>query len=86
MHLSIQTRIYCNSLVFNLQWRVELDEILEVAQVDSEQWVSMLAESMKTLPATGSLNTNILEVDENRRIFSDLVNDLRKLGKFPTSW
>jgi negative elongation factor A len=54
---------------------------LEVAQVDSEQWVSMLAEMMKTLPSTGSLNTEIGDVDENRRIFSDLVNDLRKLGK-----
>lgn len=54
---------------------------MEVAQVDSEQWVSMLAEMMKTLPSTGSLNTEIGDVDENRRIFSDLVNDLRKLGK-----
>lgn len=54
---------------------------MEVAQVDSEQWVSMLAEIMKTLPGTGSLNTSIGDVDENRRIFSDLVNDLRKLGK-----
>jgi negative elongation factor A len=60
---------------------VELEEILEVAQVDSEQWVSMLAEVMKTFPATGSLNTDICEIDENRRIFSDLVNDLKKLGK-----
>lgn len=65
------------------QWHVELEEILEVAQVDSEQWVSMLAEIMKTFPSTGSLNTETMEYDENRRIFLDLVNDLRKLGKFP---
>ncbi|KAJ9597800.1 hypothetical protein L9F63_011342, partial [Diploptera punctata] len=63
------------------EWRTELDEILEVAQVDSEQWVSMLAEIMKTLPSTGSLNTDIGYIDENRRIFSDLVNDLKKLVK-----
>jgi hypothetical protein len=44
----------------------------------------MLAEIMKTLPGTGSLNTSIGDVDENRRIFSDLVNDLRKLGKKAT--
>ncbi|KAJ9600662.1 hypothetical protein L9F63_026198 [Diploptera punctata] len=30
---------------------LNLDEILEVAQVDSEQWVSMCAEIMKTLPS-----------------------------------
>ncbi|CAG2061796.1 unnamed protein product, partial [Timema podura] len=65
-------------------WQVELEEILEVAQLDSEQWVSMLAEGMKTLPATGSLNTEIGDVDENRRIFSDLVNDLRKLVRKQT--
>ncbi|KAK7863753.1 hypothetical protein R5R35_011156 [Gryllus longicercus] len=63
------------------EWCVELEEILEVAQVDSEQWVSMLAEIMKTFPSTGSLNTEIGSIDENRRIFSDLVNDLRKLVK-----
>uniref|UniRef100_A0A1B6FNQ7 HDAg domain-containing protein n=1 Tax=Cuerna arida TaxID=1464854 RepID=A0A1B6FNQ7_9HEMI len=61
------------------EWRVELEEILEVAQVDSEQWVSMLAEMMRTIPTTGSFNDEISENDENRRIFSDLVNDLRKL-------
>nr|CAD7460038.1 unnamed protein product [Timema tahoe] len=66
------------------EWQVELEEILEVAQLDSEQWVSMLAEGMKTLPATGSLNTEIGDVDENRRIFSDLVNDLRKLVRKQT--
>lgn len=58
-----------------------MEEILEVAQMDSEPWVSMLAEIMKTLPSTGSLNTDIRDVEENKRIFSDLVNDLKKLGK-----
>lgn len=61
------------------EWKVELEEIVEVAQVDSEQWVSMLAEMMKTLPATGCLNTVISENEQNKRIFSDLVNELRKL-------
>ncbi|KAK6622247.1 hypothetical protein RUM43_012579 [Polyplax serrata] len=63
------------------EWRGELEEILEVAQMDSEPWVSMLAEIMKTLPSTGSLNSDIRDVEENKRIFSDLVNDLRKLVK-----
>ncbi|XP_047110959.1 negative elongation factor A-like isoform X1 [Schistocerca piceifrons] len=63
------------------EWSSELEAILEVAQGDSEQWVSMLAEIMKTFPATGSLNTEIGENEENKRIFTDLVNDLRKLVK-----
>ncbi|XP_008473513.1 negative elongation factor A [Diaphorina citri] len=63
------------------EWKVELEEILEVATVDTEQWVSMVAELMKTYPATMSLNTEIGEIVENKRIFSDLINDLRKLVK-----
>lgn len=50
--------------------------------MDSESWVSMLAEIMKTLPSSGSLNSDIRDVEENKRIFSDLVNDLKKLGNF----
>ncbi|XP_044726982.1 negative elongation factor A-like [Chrysoperla carnea] len=63
------------------EWRIELEEIIEVAGLDSELWVSMLAEAMKTFPATGSLNTEITDADETRPIFSDLVNELRKLVK-----
>ncbi|XP_034936915.1 negative elongation factor A-like [Chelonus insularis] len=63
------------------EWRSELEEIIEVASLDSELWVSMLSEAMKTFPATGSLNTDITDLDEHRPIFSELVNDLRKLLK-----
>ncbi|XP_043268917.1 negative elongation factor A [Venturia canescens] len=63
------------------EWRAELEEIIEVASLDSELWVSMLSEAMKTFPSTGSLNTDITDLDEHRPIFGDLVNDLRKLLK-----
>uniref|UniRef100_T1IIP8 HDAg domain-containing protein n=1 Tax=Strigamia maritima TaxID=126957 RepID=T1IIP8_STRMM len=58
------------------EWRVELEEILEIALADGDQWVSMLAEILKTYPATGTLN---LEVEENSKIFTDLVADLKKI-------
>ncbi|XP_023244939.1 negative elongation factor A isoform X2 [Copidosoma floridanum] len=60
------------------EWRVELEEIIEVASLDSELWVSMLSEALKTLPSTGSLNTDLRDFDERRSIFSELINDLRK--------
>lgn len=60
---------------------MELEEIIKVAALDSELWVAMLAETMKTFPSTGSLNTEISDHDEVRPIFTDLVNDLRKLVK-----
>ncbi|XP_011505173.1 PREDICTED: negative elongation factor A [Ceratosolen solmsi marchali] len=63
------------------EWRIELEEIIEVACLDSELWVSMLSEAMKTFPSTGSLNTDISDLDEHRPIFGELVNDLRKLLK-----
>ncbi|GAB0086506.1 negative elongation factor A [Sergentomyia squamirostris] len=61
------------------EWKKELEEIIEVAGLDSELWVSMVAETMKTFPATGSLNTEITDYDETRPIFTDMVNDLKKL-------
>lgn len=39
----------------------------------------MTAETMKTFPLTGSLNTEISDYEETRPIFTDMVNDLKKL-------
>lgn len=61
---------------------MELEEIIEVAHVDSELWVSMLAEIMKTFSASGTLNTVIQENEQNKRMFSDLIGDLKKLGLY----
>ncbi|KPJ19142.1 Negative elongation factor A [Papilio machaon] len=60
------------------EWRNELEEIIEVAAVDSDLWVAMLAEVLKTFPATGTLNTEIAEFDETRPIFSDMIGELRR--------
>lgn len=61
------------------QWKSELEDILEVALVDSDQWVSMLAELLKTYPSQGRVN---FEIEENVSVFTEVANDLRKLGKF----
>nr|CAG4637148.1 EOG090X08WB [Ceriodaphnia reticulata]SVE73036.1 EOG090X08WB [Ceriodaphnia reticulata] len=65
------------------EWRAELDEILEVAVVDGDPWVAMVAEILKTYPATGALNMEICSATDEytRKIFNDLANDLRKLVK-----
>ncbi|CAG4970822.1 unnamed protein product [Colias eurytheme] len=60
------------------EWKNELEEIIEVAAVDSDLWVAMLAEVLKTFPSAGTLNTEIAEFDETRPIFSDMINELRK--------
>lgn len=87
MKLIILNKIFSFAILFNviyvncvfLQWRIELEHIIDVAVGDSELWVAMLAEALKTYPSTGSLNTEIADLDEVRPIFTDLVNDLRKL-------
>ncbi|KAK4875061.1 hypothetical protein RN001_011483 [Aquatica leii] len=63
------------------EWRIELEQILDVAVGDSELWVAMLGEALKTYPSVGSLNTEIADLDEVRPIFTDLITDLRKLVK-----
>ncbi|KAL1422569.1 hypothetical protein MTO96_021977 [Rhipicephalus appendiculatus] len=60
------------------EWKTELEDILEVASADSDQWVSMLAELLRSFPGSGTLNFNI---EENSGVFVDLCNDLRKLVK-----
>jgi len=63
------------------QWKVQLEAILEVALVDSEPWVSMLADLLTTFPASGLLNTEVSVGDNNRKIFQDLLAELRKTLK-----
>ncbi|XP_026323047.1 negative elongation factor A [Hyposmocoma kahamanoa] len=60
------------------EWKNELEEIIEVAAVDSDLWVAMLAEVLKTFPSQGTLNTEIAEFDETRPIFSDMIGELRR--------
>jgi len=62
-------------------WRPQLEAILEVALEDSEPWVSMLADLMSTFPSTGQLNTEVTSPDSNRKIYSDLLSELRKTLK-----
>lgn len=62
-----------------------MEEILEVAMADCEQWVAMLAEIMKPYPSSGCLNYELsaAENEDNRRIFQDLVAEVtaeRKLN------
>ena len=41
-------------------WKTQLDGILSVAKEDSEPWVCMLAELIKTFPETGQLSYDVM--------------------------
>ena len=62
-------------------WRKELEDILDVAKEDSEPWVCMMAELLNTYPSTGQLNSDVQVPDTNRKIFTDLGADLKKVLK-----
>eukprot|EP00095_Tigriopus_kingsejongensis_P012407 maker-scaffold755_size101758-snap-gene-0.26 protein:Tk12407 transcript:maker-scaffold755_size101758-snap-gene-0.26-mRNA-1 annotation:"negative elongation factor" len=62
-------------------WKPQIDAILQVAQEDSEPWVAMLAELLKTYPASGQLNSDIRVPDTNRKLFTDLLTELKKVLK-----
>lgn len=63
------------------QWRRELENIITVAKDDSEPWVCMLAELIKTYPESGQLCSEVNVPDTNRKIFNDLLSDLKKALK-----
>jgi negative elongation factor A len=44
---------------------------------DTDQWVSMVGEILRTYPATGALN---LELEDNNGTFAEVLADLKKMG------
>jgi negative elongation factor A len=59
------------------QWKIELEEIIQLALNDSDQWVTVIGDILKTYPATGSLNCDI---DDCHTFFHEVINDVKKQG------
>ncbi|ESO98384.1 hypothetical protein LOTGIDRAFT_206245 [Lottia gigantea] len=60
------------------QWKVDLEEILAMAENDSDPWVCMVAEMLRTYPSTGTINC---ELEGFSNTFADVVTDLKKMMK-----
>ena len=56
-----------------------MEEILALALDDSDHWVSTVAEILQTFPENGALK---LDLDENNVAFAEILNDLKKVGKY----
>jgi len=84
MDLQPQVKLKLLLSLFHIQrrnleaWKSQLDGILAVAKEDSEPWVCMLAELIKTFPETGQLCSDVMVPESNRKIFFDLLSDLKK--------
>ena len=61
----------------SLQMKEALSEIIQLATVDSEPWVLMVADILKSFPETGSLN---LDLEEQNPNVQDILGELREKG------
>lgn len=61
-----------------LQWKSYLDEIIELAVDDRDQWVSTTGEILKTYPSTFLLNTGDLSGSST---FHSMYTELKRTGK-----
>ena len=55
-----------------------MEDILHQATEDTDQWVAVVGDILRTYPQTGTLNT---DVDSQHRFFNDVLSDLKKLGE-----
>lgn len=68
-------RLRCSSCLS--QMKEALSEIIQLATVDSEPWVLMVADILKSFPETGSLN---LDLEEQNPNVQDILGELREKG------
>ena len=59
------------------QWRDELEEILQMALHDTDQWVAMVGDILRAYPSTGALNS---QIEDHHAFFHEVLSDLKKLG------
>lgn len=60
-----------------LQMKEALMEIIQLATLDSDPWVLMVADILKSFPDTGSLN---LDLEEQNPNVQDILGELREKG------
>lgn len=68
----------CFTTLNSHQMKEALSEIIQLATVDSEPWVLMVADILKSFPETGSLN---LDLEEQNPNVQDILGELREKGE-----
>lgn len=57
--------------------KMALTEIIQLASLDSDPWILMVADILKSFPDTGSLN---LDLEEQNPNVQDILGELREKG------
>lgn len=81
LNLALLTSTIISSLTLSVQMKEALSEIIQLATVDSEPWVLMVADILKSFPETGSLN---LDLEEQNPNVQDILGELREKGGYTT--
>lgn len=68
--------VWCSACP-HLQMKGALLEIIQLASLDSDPWVFMVADILKSFPDTGSLN---LDLEEQNPNVQDILGELREKG------
>ncbi len=58
------------------EWRPEINEILQMAQDDTDQWVAMTGNIMRTFADSGTINS---DVDGHHHFFHEIAADMKKV-------
>lgn len=80
VHMHVHARTHPGSgLLSLLSWQMKgaLAEIIQLATLDSDPWVLMVADILKSFPDTGSLN---LDLEEQNPNVQDILGELREKG------
>lgn len=70
--------VACNWHLLSWQMKGALMDIIQLATLDSDPWVLMVADILKSFPDTGSLN---LDLEEQNPNVQDILGELREKGK-----
>lgn len=65
------------------QMKGALTEIIQLAALDSDPWVLMVADILKSFPDTGALN---LELEEQNPNVQEILGELREKGRWAPTW
>ena len=74
---TLRRSCFTNTSLLSGQMKEALSEIIQLATVDSEPWVLMVADILKSFPETGSLN---LDLEEQNPNVQDILGELREKG------
>ncbi|XP_074658987.1 negative elongation factor A-like [Tubulanus polymorphus] len=60
------------------EWKADVEEIIDLAINDGDQWVSTVADILKSYASCGNINN---EINENNTAFHEVLVDLKKVVK-----